>query len=231
MFLAAIRFYSKTPRMLRNYLRVAFRSLLRNPFSAAINIGGLAVGMAVALLIGLWIQDELSFDKYHGHYDRIVQVLQKEKFLGKTKVWEHQPFLLLDALRTHYGAPFEHIVASVPADGLLLSAGVPTGPAGAAGAADEKKMPAKGLFMDADGPDMLTLKMLKGSRSGLAGDPHSILLSASVARALFGDGDPIDKRVTMDNQWDPSNQTPVAVKGVYEDLPRNTSFHDAYFLL
>ena len=207
--------------MLKNYLRVAFRSLLRNRFSAAINIGGLAVGMAVALLIGLWIQDELSFDKYHEHYDRIVQVLQKEKHHGKIKVWEHQPFLLLAALRTGYGDRLGHIVASIPADGLLLSSS----------AADEKKLPAKGLYMDAAGPDMLTLKMLKGSRAGLAGDPQSILLSASVARALFGDGDPIGKRVTMDNQWDTSKQTPVVVKGVYEDLPRNTSFHDVYFLL
>src|ERR1700679_3099346 len=176
--------------MLKNYLRVAFRSLLRHRFSAAINIGGLAVGMAVALLIGLWIQDELSFDRYHAHYDRIVQVLQKEKFLGKTKVWEHQPFLLLDALRKGYGDRFEHIVASIDADGLLLSA-----------SGSEKKIPGKGLFMDADGPEMLTLKMMKGSRAGLTGDPHSILLSASVARALFGNGDPIDKRVTMDDQW------------------------------
>jgi putative ABC transport system permease protein len=215
--------------MFKNYLRVALRSLLRNRFSAAINIGGLAIGMAVALLIGLWIQDELSFDKYHEHYDRIVQVLQKEKHLGKTKVWEHQPFLLLAALRTGYGAPFEHIVASIPANGFLLSSGAPMGAAN--GAADEKKLPAKGLYMDADGPEMLTLKMLKGSRSGLAGDPHSVLLSASVARALFGDADPIDKRVTMDNQWDSSYQIPVVVKGVYEDLPRNTSFHDTYFLL
>jgi putative ABC transport system permease protein len=152
--------------MLRNYLRVAFRGLLRNRFSAAINIGGLAIGMAVALLIGLWIQDELSFDKYHEHYDRIVQVLQKEKHLGKTKVWEHQPFVLLAALRTSYGAQFEHIVASVPADGFLLSAGAPMGAAGRASAVVEKKMPAKGLYMDADGPDMLTLNMRKGSFGG-----------------------------------------------------------------
>ena len=185
--------------MLRNYLRVAFRGLLRNRFSAFVNIGGLAIGMAVALLIGLWIQDELSYDQYHAHYDRIVQVLQKEKFLGKTEVWEHQPFLLLDALRTGYSAPFERIVASVPAEGLLLSVGASAGraegagavapasgagPANGVGSLDEKKMPIRGLFMDADGPDMLTLKMLKGSRSGLAGDLHSILLSASVARGL-----------------------------------------------
>src|SRR6202522_3006525 len=140
--------------MFKNYLRVAFRSLQRNRFYAAINIGGLAVGMAVALLIGLWIQDELSYDKYHTHYDRIVQVLQKEKFLGKTKMWGHQPFLLLDALRKSYGDRFEHIVASIPARGLALQQG-------------EKKMPGQGLFMDADGPDMLTLKMVKGDRRGL----------------------------------------------------------------
>ncbi len=205
--------------MLKNYLRVAFRSLLRNRFSAAINIGGLAIGMAVALLIGLWIRDELSYDKYHEHYDRIVQVLQKEKFLGKTKVWEHQPFLLLDALRKSYGDRFEHIVASIPARGLGLSA------------TDHKKLPAYGLYMDTAGPEMLTLKMLNGTRAGLAADSHAILLSASTARALFGDTDPIGKRITLDDQWDPARQTPVVVKGVYEDLPGNTSFNDVQFLL
>jgi putative ABC transport system permease protein len=204
--------------MLRNYLLVAFRSLVRNRFSAAINIGGLAIGMAVALLIGLWIQDELSFDKYHAHYDRIVQVLQKEKFLGKTKVWAHQPFLLLNALRKSYGDRFEHMVASIPTSGLRLSQG-------------EKKLPGEGLYMDADGPEMLTLRMVNGSQAGLAADPHAILLSESVARALFGDADPVGQRITLDDQWDPGNQTPVVVKGVYEDLPRNTTFNDARFLL
>ena len=256
MFLAVLQFHPKTCLMLRNYLRIAFRNLLRNRASAAINIGGLAIGMAVALLIGLWVQDELSFDKYHEHYDRIVQILQKEKFLGKTKVWDQQPYRLLDALRTHYGAPFEHIVASVPAYGFQLSAGVspgqpspslsqpgpspsqptpspgqPTPSPSQPGRTDEKKMPSKGLYMDADGPEMLTLKMLKGSRSGLAGDPHSILLSASVAKALFGEEDPIGRPVMMDNQWDSSSRIPVVVKGVYEDLPANSSFRDAYFLL
>ena len=186
--------------------------------------------MAVALLIGLWIQDELSFDKYHDHYDRIVQVLQKEKFLGKTKVWEHQPFLLLDALRKNYGDRFQHIVASLPADGLSLSTAPPAGPL-TGSAPDPKILPSKGLYMDAEGPEMLTLKMLKGNQAGLATDPHSILLSASTASALFGDADPIGQRVMLDDQWDPGNHTPVLVKGVYEDLPRNTTFTDAHFLL
>ncbi len=215
--------------MFRNYLRVAFRSLLRNRFSAFINLGGLAIGISVALLIGLWIQDELSFDKYHENYGHIVQVLQKEKFLGETKVWEHQPFLLLNALRTSYGNAFEHIVASVPAEGFLLSTTGTT--ASTAAGAENQHIPSKGFYMDADGPDMLTLKMIKGSRSGLGADPHSILLAASVAKALFGDEDPIGKRVNLNNLWDPGTQTPVVVRGVYEDLPHNTTFNEAYFFL
>src|SRR5258708_3488202 len=112
--------------MLRNYLRIALRNLRRNRFSSAINIGGLAVGMAIALVVGLWMQDELSFDKYHRNYDRIVQVLQREQFLGKNKVWDQLPVPLLDALRRGYGDRFKHIVATIPADGLYLSVD-PTG--------------------------------------------------------------------------------------------------------
>ncbi len=61
--------------MLNNYLKIALRNLLRNKLSSFINIGGLAVGMAVAMLIGLWIYDELSFNKYHQNYERIAQVV------------------------------------------------------------------------------------------------------------------------------------------------------------
>ncbi|MEO6453841.1 MAG: ABC transporter permease, partial [Ginsengibacter sp.] len=60
--------------MFKNYLKIAWRNLTKTKGYSAINIGGLAVGMAVAMLIGLWIWDELSFDKYHKNYDTIAQV-------------------------------------------------------------------------------------------------------------------------------------------------------------
>jgi hypothetical protein len=68
--------------MVRSYFKTAWRNLLKNKTTSLTNICGLAVGMAVAMLIGLWIWDELSFDNYHKNHDRIVQVMQKEKFLG-----------------------------------------------------------------------------------------------------------------------------------------------------
>src|SRR5262249_31940493 len=75
----------------------------------------------------------------------------------------------------------------------------------------------KGQFMDAGAPEMLSLKMISGSRNGLQ-DLHSILLSASVAKALFGNTDPINKTITI------SNKTNVKVTGVYEDLPVSSQF-------
>src|SRR5436190_11360476 len=60
--------------MIKNYFKIAWRNLIKSKGYSAINIGGLAVGMAVAILIGLWLYDELSFDKYHKHYDRIGQI-------------------------------------------------------------------------------------------------------------------------------------------------------------
>jgi len=64
--------------MIKNYLKIAWRNLVKNKTHSFINIAGLSVGMAVAMLIGLWIWDELSFDKYHQNYDRIVQVMQHQ---------------------------------------------------------------------------------------------------------------------------------------------------------
>ena len=66
--------------MIKNYFKIALRNLGKNKASSFINIGGLAVGMAVAMLIGLWIYDEFSYDKYHKNYDRIARVMQHQTY-------------------------------------------------------------------------------------------------------------------------------------------------------
>ena len=77
--------------MIKNYLKVAWRNLTRNKASSFINIAGLAVGMAVAMLIGLWIWDEVSFDKSNKNYDHIVQVLANENAGGGIVTQSTQP--------------------------------------------------------------------------------------------------------------------------------------------
>ncbi len=204
--------------MIRNYFKIAWRNLLTNKTSSFINISGLAVGIAVAILIGLWIGDELTFNKYHQNYNRIVQVMQKEKFLGSTKVWKHMPYLLVNELKTNYKNDFKQMVTAIPTESYTLSFG-------------EKKLSKRGLFIGAEAPEMLTLKMMEGSWAGLNRPAILILLSASVAKALFGDTDPVGKFLNLYNNWDANGKLDVKVTGVYEDLPRNTSFNEVQFFL
>ena len=154
--------------MYRSYFKIGWRNLWRNKGYAAINIGGLALGMSVTLLIGLWIYDELSFNKYHKNYDRIARVL----FHGteKNEKWTSDwiPIPLGPELKKSFGDDFEHVVMSTYPQDRIISF-------------EDKKFGLKGQFMDTGAAEMLTLEMASGTRAGLK-DMNSILLSESSAR-------------------------------------------------
>ena len=87
--------------MLKNYLKVAWRYLLHNRASTLINVGGLSIGMTVAILIGLWVYDELSFNKYHENYDRIGKIMiHNGDATEMTSTFDEHPFPLAAALRS-----------------------------------------------------------------------------------------------------------------------------------
>jgi hypothetical protein len=165
---------------------IAWRNLLRNKGYSFINIGGLATGMTVAMLIGLWMYDELSFNKQFDNHNRIAQVMQNQTFDGEVETWYGQAMQLAPELRSSYGKHFKYIVRSSYPRSLILSTG-------------EKHLTKTGNYMEPQAPDMLTLTMLKGTRQGL-NDPSSILLSSSVARALFGDKDPMNQVLKINNK-------------------------------
>lgn len=192
--------------MIRNYFKIAWRNLMKSKGYSAINIGGLAVGMAVAMMIGLWVYDELTFNKYHANYDRITQVMQHASFNGRIGTQVANPAIMGPEIRTKYGNDFKYVVQTSWNGTQLLSVG-------------DKHIKSEGIYMEPDGPAMLTLKMIKGSISGLK-DPYSILLSESVASTVFGNDDPINKTIKLNRTHD------VKVTGVYEDLPDNTTFRD-----
>src|SRR5579862_7540074 len=98
--------------MIKNYLKIAWRNLIKNKVSSLINIGGLGVGMAVVMLIGLWIWDELSFNKYHQNYDRIVQVRNRliDPQTGDIYSNGTTQFPLVTELKTNYRNNFKHVV-------------------------------------------------------------------------------------------------------------------------
>ena len=95
--------------MFQNYLKIAFRNLVRNKVYSFINIGGLAVGMAVAMIIGLWIYDELSFNKYHQNYDKIGRAMQMQTQNGNVLTIPYMPMPMGEELKTKYGNNFKYL--------------------------------------------------------------------------------------------------------------------------
>src|SRR5690349_16145387 len=109
--------------MFKNYFKIAWRSLLKNKASSFINISGLAAGMAVAILIGLWIYDEVSFNKSFKNHKRIAQIMQRFTINGETGTGVTIPFPTGDALRKSFGSDFKHISMASWNGGHVLSSG------------------------------------------------------------------------------------------------------------
>lgn len=198
--------------MVKNYLKIAIRNLFKNKGISFINIFGLSAGMAVTMLIGLWIWNELSYDKYHVHYDRIAQVWQRETTGEQSDAYNAMPIPLAAELRSSYANDFKQVV--------LASLGTHTVSFG------DKKFTSMGAFMESGGPALFSLKILKGSQAALK-EPGSVLLSASFARSLFGDKDPMDQLIKLDN----NSQLNIKVTGVYEDLPDNTTLAGMNYII
>ncbi|WP_299287184.1 ABC transporter permease [uncultured Mucilaginibacter sp.] len=196
--------------MIKNYFKIAWRNLIKNKGYSAINIVGLAVGMAVALLLTLWVYDELSFNKSFQNSDRIALVMQNKQSNSGIETWPLTPYPLADALRSEYGSSFKQVVLATATWPHLLNTG-------------SKKLSPTGTYFEPGVTKMLNLKMLSGSENGLQ-DQNSVLLSNLVAASLFGKTNPIGQIIKMDNK------TPVKVAGVYQALPLNSAFADVQFI-
>lgn len=199
--------------MLKNYFRIAWRNLNRNKGFAIINILGLSIGMAVVILIGLWIKDEVSYNRSFKNYDRITQVMHHWDNVAYHKISTEtvMPIPASTELRSKYGSYFKYIALQRPSGDHILSYG-------------GKKMNEKGLFAEPELTDMLSPKMIAGTLHGL-NDPSAIMISAVFAKAMFGDTDPINKMISIDNK------SVLKVTGVFEDFPRNTSFYGTRFMI
>ncbi len=196
--------------MFKNYFKIAYRNLLKNKAYSFINIGGLAVGMAVALLIGLWIDDELSFNHYHQNHDRIAQVMQNRTIDGNKDTQPIVSIPLEDELRSKYDNDFKHLVIAFWNQEQVLSYG-------------ENKFTKLGNYMGKEAIQLFSLNMLKGTNEGLA-EPGSILLSESTAKMIFGEEEAMGELMKINNDMD------VEVTGVYEDFPKSSSLHGLAFI-
>ncbi len=198
--------------MFKNYFKIAWRNLIKSKGYSLINIIGLATGMAVAMLIAFWIYDELTYNDYHKNHAQLAQVMTT--FIGNDGTMGTSQAVCMpigNELRSKYGSDFKNVAMASWNFGHVLAVG-------------EKKITESGMWVDSNFPSMFSLRMEKGNINALT-DPSSVLLSASLAKRLFDDADPMDKMVKFDNKES------YKVAGVYEDLPHNTTLYDTKLLL
>ncbi len=153
--------------MLYNFLKIALRHLVKHKGYSALNIAGLATGMATAMLIGLWLHSEWTFDQYHANYSRIARVMQHQTENSAVNTQHIMPFATGRELKERYGSDFRYVVMATALRSRPLASG-------------NRVLMKDGIFMEPEAPRMLSLKMRSGTPDGLR-DPHSVLLSASAA--------------------------------------------------
>lgn len=196
--------------MFRNNLKLAWRNLFKNKFFSLINIGGLAAGILVLMLIGLWVYDEISYNQHFEQSDRIALIMQNQSFNGQIETWNNQAMQLEPVLREQHGDFFKYIATTTNGRSRLLGVG-------------NEKATKSGIHVGPDFVEMLDLQMVAGDRTALE-DPKTVLLSATTAEAFFGKDNPVGKSITM------NHDIPLTVGGVYEDLPDNSSFSYVEYL-
>jgi putative ABC transport system permease protein len=198
--------------MFQNYLKLAWRHLRKNRGYTFINIAGLSIGMAIALIIGLWISDELSFDHYAPDHSRIARgminarlhnAVKKEEFFTGTTVM----MPLGKALATQYKDLFTHVAITSfgQGDNMLFTTG-------------EKTVSGVALTAQPDLAVIFGFRMLSGSATATK-DPSTLIIAKSLATALFGNDDAMGKTVKINSDQE------FRIGGVYIDNPRNTSFN------
>lgn len=195
--------------MIKNYLTIAWRNLKKNKMHSILNITGLAAGMAVAMIISLWIYDEVSANKQFKNYDSIYQVMMNQTFDGKRGSQTALPFPIGEELKTKY--PDLKAVAMCDwGQHHSLVYG-------------EKKISKFGHFIGEDASDMFSFNILKGDKEPLH-DPYSIVLTDETAKVIFGNDDPIGKIIKFDNA------TNLKVTAVVEKEPKNSSLSFDYLV-
>ncbi len=193
--------------MFRNHLTIALRNLLRHKGYSAINVLGLAIGLACGVLILLYVQDELSYDQYHEKKDRIYRLVESATVAGRSIEAAVTPAPWAPVLAKDYPV-IEQITRIKPPNSRWLIQ------------YNENRFYERYfVFADSSVFDIFTFPLVQGDAKTALADPHTVVLSKSMADKYFGDENPIGKVITGDGLYE------FTVTGVMRDMPKNTHFH------
>jgi ABC-type antimicrobial peptide transport system permease subunit len=195
--------------MLKNYFKIAFRNLWKRKGYSFINILGLTIGMASAILILLWIQNELSYDRFYKKSDRLYTMYNRDKFNNELWAWNTTPKIMAPAIKHDY----PEVEDAVRYNNITFLATV-----------GEKKLNVRGAFADSGFLNMFSFPLVSGNTTQALAGNYNIVLTQKMAKKLFGNDDAMGKIVRIDSN---ANFT---VSAVLKDLPNNTSFDFEYLL-
>ena len=194
--------------MLKNYFKIAWRSILKNKGTALINIAGLSVGMAAAIFILFWVQNEMRFDNYHPEADRVYRLTTSIKKVDM--VWEGTPLLLADEAKKQ--VPEIEKVARLYANKWPVFT-----------INDNIIYEKKTAYVDADWFTIFHYDFIEGDAAVFAQNPYSIILTATAAKKYFGNKEAIGETIRIDSML-------YQVKAIVADAPVNSSFQYQAFL-
>ena len=194
--------------MFKNYLKTSWRSLLKNKTTSIINITGLAVGMTAAVLIFLWVQNEMSFDNYHKDADNLYRLTTNLKAQGW--IWETTPLLLADAVKKD--------IPEVEKTARLYSGDMPI-----FNFNNNLSYEKSCAYVDDEWFKMFHYNFIQGNAAAFANDENSIILTASEAKKYFGNRNALGTVIHVDSMN-------YVVKGIINDAPANSSFQYTAFI-
>ncbi len=197
--------------MLKNYLLVAIRNIFRNKLFSVVNILGLAFGMGSALLIFLWINDELRVDKFHQRVDRIYRVMENQHYTdGRLFTFNSTPGPLAPFIKDKYPE--------------IVFASRFTWPVNELFQVGDKSFFEEGRYAEQDFLDMFSFTLSSGDITSALKNKNSIVISKSMAEKFFGKEDAVGKVLVMNTKHS------FTVTGVLNDIPKNSSFQFDYLI-
>jgi ABC-type antimicrobial peptide transport system permease subunit len=197
--------------LLDNYFKIAWRSLHRNKGFSAINISGLAIGLASAIVLLLWIRNEVSSDQFHEHRDRVYQVFGRAVYDGQIECYNKTPMVMGPVIKNNYPREVEEVVRTNWVGAFIFSNG-------------DKHLATQGLLTDSGFFRLFSFPLLEGNAATALSNPHTVVITATLAKKLFGKEDPLGKTISVDSTGG------FVVTGVLKDLPPNTQFNFEYLI-
>lgn len=192
--------------MFQNYLKVAFRKMMRQKIFSLINIAGLAIGMAICILIFLWVQDELNYDRFHENANNIYRIVMNDQNYGVR--WPVVSIPVGPALEQDFPEVLDSVRIS-DFKGLITN--------------EDKKFDEIGAYVDPAFLRIFSFPLERGNSETALSSPQSIVISQELAKKFFGHEDPMGKNLKLNQGLD------LMVTGVIQNMPEN-SYFDLDFL-